>query len=171
MNNNKYKQGYTLVEALIYIAVFVILSFAVMSLLLSVMETNRKSSPINALSRGATSALEIITREIRGATSLDALNSDFATSSGRLSLNSLDASDNPRTVMFYLESGQVKIQENGVYIGPLSPSDVAVTALYFNLATSTGQSLLKIELDMSAGSGNYQKSDKFYSSVSLRTDN
>lgn len=164
-------RGYTLVEALIYIAIFVLISLVTVTLILSVLDTNRRASPLNALSRGAVSALEVISREIRMAKSIDTINSVWATSTGSLQLNSLDAEDNSRTVRFYLDTGLVKVDENGTYLGPLSSSEVLVTGLTFNLATSTGQNFVKITLNLTAGEGANQKNDTFYSAVSLRTDN
>jgi len=165
------KSGYTLVEALIYIAVFVVMSLVIIVLILAVLETSRRVTPMNSLSRMAVSSFEVITREIRRATSIDTANSSLATSTGSLQLNTLDAGGNARIAKFYLNSGLIKIDENGTYLGPLSTSDVSVNALIFNLATSTKKNLIKMELNLSAGSGKYQKTEKFYSSVQLRADN
>ena len=165
------KKGYTLVEALVYIGVFILISSVIVSLILSVLETNQQASPMNSLSRGAVSVLEPITKEIRGARSVDFVNSSFGTSTGNLQLNTLDISGNLRTVRFYLNSKTVKIDDNGTYLGPLNSSDVSVTALIFNFATSSEQTIIKVELDLTAGSGAFQKSEKFYTAVGLRVDN
>ena len=158
-------------EALVYIAVFVMMSFIIVELIISILETNKQVSPLTSLSRGAVSSLEVMTREIRQSTSVDTVNSTFNTVNGALQLNTQDINGEPRVVRFYLDSGVVKINENGAYLGPLSSSDVHVNSLIINLATSTKQNLLKIELDMTAGVGKYQKNEKFHSSVGLRTDN
>lgn len=167
----KQKKGYTLIEALVYIAVFVMISFIVVSLLLSIFETSRHTVPLSSINRGAVSSLEIMTRRIREAKSVDTINSLLGTTNGSLWLNSLDKNGNPETAKFYLESGVIKVSENGVYLGPISPSEVNVGALIFNLATSTNQSLVKIEIGLSAGSGDYKITEKYYSSVRLRVDN
>lgn len=168
---HKYKKGYTLIEALIYIAVFIVISVVVIALIMSILETSREVSPINSLSRSAASSLEKITREIRSASSLDLPNSILGDSSGVLSLNTLDINNIPKIVKFYLDSDIVKINENSVYIGPLNSADTKVTAIFFNLATSSNQNLVKIEMDVTAGNGKYEKSEKFYSSVVVRSEN
>lgn len=168
MNN---KKGYTLIESLVYITIFLFVSVIIIELILSVLETHRQVTPINTLSREAVSSLEQLTREIRGATSVDMANSVFATSSGSLQLNTTNQTGDLRTVKFYLDLNKVKIDDNGLYLGPLSSDLVTVTSLIFNLATSTKQDLVKIELSLTAGSGDYQKSETFYSAVKLRTDN
>jgi type II secretory pathway pseudopilin PulG len=165
------KKGYTLIEALVYVAIFILVSAIIVGLLLSVLETGRQISPVNSLSRDSSSVLEVISREIRRAKSVDIGNSIFNVSTGSLQLNTLDITGNPRTVRFYLDGNTVKINENGEYVGPLNSSDVMVTSLIFNLATSTKQDLVKIEIDLMAGEDKYQKSEKFYSSVKLRVDN
>ena len=147
------------------------LSTVIVSLILSTLETSRQVAPINALSRSVTSSLEKITREVRSASSIDLPNSIFSSSSGILVINTLDANNFTKVVKYYLDSGVVKIDENDLYIGPLSSSDTNVTALIFNLATSSKQSLIKIEIDETTGSGKYQKSEKFYDSVVIREEN
>lgn len=165
------KKGYTLVEALVYIAVFILMSFLVVTLILSIGETNKEVSPLNSLSRNAVSVLELLTREIRSSNNIDTANSRFNDANGVLQLNTQDADGYPRTVKFYLESGVVKLAENGTDLGPLSASEVFVNGLTFNLASSTSQALVRVELDLTAGSGKYEKTDKYFSAVGLRTDN
>jgi type II secretory pathway pseudopilin PulG len=140
--------GYTLVEALVYIAIFVLMSTVIVSLVLTILETSRRVSPLNNLSRTAVSSLEFITREIRKSSSV-----------------------NVGTKRIYLDSGIIKIEDNGVYVGPLSSSDVTVTALNFVLATSTKQDLVKVQLSATAGAGKYQKSDTFYTAIKTRINN
>lgn len=166
-----HQRGYTLVETLVYLAIFIIMSLIIVSLILSVLESNKYVKPSSSLSRSAVSVLEVMSKEIRGARSIDITNSIFATTTGSLQLNSVDSNGNQRLVKFYLASASISIMENGVFFGPLSTADVVVTGLIFNLATSTADSLLKIELDLTAGNGKYQKTEKFYNSVKLRTDN
>jgi len=165
------KSGYTLVEILVYIAVFVMISFVVVSLITSVLETNRQATLLNSLTHEAVSSLETITRTIRGADSVDVANSVFSSANGILQLLTISQDLSPKTVKFYLGSGVVKTDENGTYFGPLSSNSATVTALIFNLATSTKNNLVKIELDLQTGSGKYLKSEKFYSSTELRADN
>lgn len=155
--------GFTLVEALIYIGTFVLLSAIIVSLIFSVLETNKYVSPLNAVSRSAVSILEIMTKEIRGAKSVDITNG--------LQLSSTDDEGGQRLLHFYLSSGQVLLAENGLTLGPLSASGVTVNNLLFNLATSTPEDLLKIELQLSAGNGPYERNETFYTSIKLRTDN
>lgn len=137
------KGGYTLVEALVYIAVFVMMSTVIVSLTLTILETSRRVSPVNALSRTAVSSLEFITREIR--------------KSGGANI--------------YLDSGVIKLEKDGVYVGPLSPSEVIVTAFTLTTATSSKQDLVRIELGLTAGEGKYQKSETFYTAVKTRVAN
>ena len=172
-NNSRvsFKRGYTLVEALIYIAIFIIMSSIIVSLILSILETNRQVLPINSLSNNATSALEIMIKEIRAAVGINVANSVFSDSNGVLDLNTLDADGRPREAKFYLDSGTLKFDEGGIYLGPLTASDVLVTSATFDLATSTNESLIKIELDLTSGISKYEKSEKFYSSIKLRTSN
>jgi hypothetical protein len=147
------KKGYTLVEALIYIAVFVFMSMVIVSLILTILETGRRVTPLNDLSRTAVSSLEFITREIRKSNTVDVSTGTFD------------------TTRVYLDSGVIKIDEDGVYTGPLSSNDVVVNALTFTLATSTKQDLIRIKMEATAGEGKYQRSETFYSAVKLRVDN
>lgn len=166
-----YKKGYSLVESLIYIAVFIIISSVIVSLIILILDLNRQALLISSLNRDAVSSLETITREIRSAKSVDISNSVFSTSSGSLQLNTIDNANQSQLVKFYLNFGIIKMNKDSIYFGPLSSSNVVVNSLIFNLSTSTEQSLIKIQLSLRATSGKYTKEETFYSSVRLRTDN
>jgi len=171
INISNSKKGYTLVEALIYIAIFVVMSSVMVSLILLILETNRQVAPLNSLSRGAISTLEIISREIRNASSIDTVGSVMGTSTGSLKINTFDQRGSPKTIKFYLDLGVIKLAENDIYLGPLTTDDVVANSLFFDLATSTNQNLIRIEMDLTAGSGKHQKNERFYSSTKLRVDN
>ncbi len=147
------KKGFTLIEVLIYIGVFIFISTVIVSLIISIMDTSRRVSPVNALSRTAVSSFEAITRTIRGAEQID------------VSTGAFD------TTRFYLEDGVIKISENGVYTGPLSASDATVTALTFSVATSTKYNLVSIDITATAGAGENQKTETFSTAVRTRVDN
>jgi type II secretory pathway pseudopilin PulG len=165
------KSGFTLVEIIIYLAIFVLLSIVIIDALLAVQKTNRNVIVYNGLTTNAVSVLEKITKETREAVSVDVANSVFATSSGVLQLNTLDNSDTAHVIRFYQDSGIVKMDLDGQYFGPLMTNSAITTALIFNLATTSTSTLVKMELDLTAGQGVYQKSEKFYDSIMLRLNN
>ena len=165
------RQGYTLIEALIYLAVFIVVSSIIVSLIWSVTKTSRQVTPLNSISRGAVSSLEVITREIRGAASVDLVNRVFSTSTGILELVTVDNQGNLGKVKFYISSSTVKMDKDNIYLGPLSSNNVSADTLMFNYISSSTQNLIKIELGLSSGTGAYKKSEKFYSSVRLHVSN
>ncbi len=161
------KKGYSLIEALIYLSIFVVVSSVIISLIWSMIRMNRQVTPLNSISRAAVSSLEAINREIRGAVRVDLINSIFSTSTSSLELITQGDQGFPGRVKIYLSSGVIKMDKDNIYLGPLSPNNVNVDALTFNYISSSTQSLIKIEIDLSSGVGEYRKTENFYSSSRL----
>jgi type II secretory pathway pseudopilin PulG len=165
------KSGFTLVETLIYLAIFILLSAGILDVFFAIQKTNRNVTILNNLNINAVSVLEKITKETREATSVDLANSIFGANSGVLQINTLDDSNVPHIIKFYKDNNLVKMDLDGQYFGPLMTDSATSTALIFTLATSTAGTLIKTELDLISGQEIYQKSDKFYEAVMLRLNN
>ncbi|MEI6528343.1 MAG: prepilin-type N-terminal cleavage/methylation domain-containing protein [bacterium] len=169
--NKKTNSGFTLIETLIYLAIFILISAGIIDLLFAIQKTNRNVAVLSGLSTNAVSVFERITKETREAISVNVASSTFATSSGVLQLNTVDVSDVPHVTKFYQNSGQVKMDIDGLYFGPLMTNSATSTALIFNIATTSTSTLIKMELDLMAGTSTYQKAEKFYDSITLRLNN
>jgi type II secretory pathway component PulJ len=161
-------RGISLIETLVYVTILILVSLLVVSALSSLGRSYRLMHQAEAIERTALVALERMGREIRGASSIDTAQSTFDSSNGSLALNTEDENGNSVTLRFYLSSGRVRIEENAVDQGPLSPLDVSVTSLVFRRISTPESEAVKIEMEVTSSEEGDTKVRKFYSTVTLR---
>src|SRR4051812_43277825 len=98
MHNNlrskKMSRGTSLLEMLVYVGILVIIVSAVGSTVLALSRVYRSIVSEQQIEEGGQTALERILRETRDASSIDAANSTFASTTGKLTLNTTDDSGN-----------------------------------------------------------------------------
>jgi type II secretory pathway pseudopilin PulG len=162
-----HNKGYSLVEMVIYVSILSIISVVGMNSVLSFATSYRDTLALRVVDNSAIDSLERITRDIRSATSINSLNSTFGTSPGVLSLTTT-SNGVSTTTRFYLDSGVLKVDVNGVYSGPLTPVGAEVTSLVFTKMDSDNSSLVKIDMNISGTVGPTIKSKTYHSSVVMK---
>ncbi|MCC2630346.1 MAG: hypothetical protein K0S38_155 [Candidatus Paceibacter sp.] len=167
MKHIRHNQGFSLIEMLIYIAVLTIISLAVTSTVLSFTTSYRTLGVMRIVERSATDAMERMTREIRGATNVDTNNSTFGSNPGVLSLVTTEDAVST-TTRFYVSSNTLKVDVNGIDIGPLTTNNVVVTNLVFTLATTTYTTAVKIDMTLQGTNGTAVKTESYHSTVILK---
>src|SRR3989344_1463298 len=103
-------KGYTLVEAIIYLAILAILTVTFISLLFTMVQAYTEFRLARDLVSSAALGLERLVRETRQAASVDLGLSVFGTPPGRLVLNTTDETGLPATVEFYLAAGTLMVK-------------------------------------------------------------
>lgn len=159
------KGGYSLVETIVYIALFCVLMAAIIWSLASVVRAYQKMKAIRNVENSAVAAMDRMEREIRDADSVNSSQSTFGTSNGVLTLNGNTPTGTAETLKFYLTNGVVYVDQNGTQLGPLTFSNVKVSALTFNYFSNTNSSGVKISMTMQASS---TPASNFYDSAVLR---
>lgn len=129
--STKQQKGYSVVELIIYLALFAILSIAIINALIIAMKSFAEVKTMRALASTASLTMERMSREIRGAQSIDTAGSTFDASPGVLSLNTLDGSGAARTVVFDVASGALRLKENGTVTGTLTDAHESISSLIF----------------------------------------
>lgn len=174
MNLNNYKKrslknkGATLAELIVYVFLIGLILSVVVVALFSLSRSYRIMQSSFAIDATAQASFERITREIRGALSVDPVLSVLDSSPGKLLLNTRDNLGNPLTIEFYVDNQTLLVKEGGVDVGPLSVSSARITNLIFR-EISTGQSnAIKIEMTVESGQGDSLRQKNFYSTVVLR---
>ena len=152
---------------LIYIAILVLMLAVIMNTIVAVTRSERVIKSLRQIEDSAVLALERIGREVRGAESVDTDESILGSHPGKLVLESLDESGNPRTVEFSLVSGRVRLAENGVDVGALTQADASVTSLIFHYF-SGGAAGIRTEMTIESGTSTHYRSEKFYSTSVIR---
>jgi prepilin-type N-terminal cleavage/methylation domain-containing protein len=162
-------RGYTLIELLVVVAISALLLIAVSQATNSLYMTYRNVESLRQIESASVSILDRLTREIKNATSIDMTNSVFDSDTGRISLNVSSSTGNINT-QIYASSSRIYVKKNGIELGPLSPRDVTVSIISYNLiATSTNSATaVRIELVIEADNPQAHWSKSFYSTAIMR---
>lgn len=161
--------GTSLVEAMIYIAILVVLFSGIVRGVFMLSNSYRNVKTYRSIESSAVSSMERMVREIRNATDINAGQTSYGISAGSLSLNGTNASGTAYTVRFFASSSRLYLEENSTNVGPLTPSNVIVSNLTFrHFSTSTSEAV-KIEMTISsASSSSVYFSKNFYGTAVLR---
>lgn len=161
--------GFTLVETIIYIAAFAVLSTAALQATIVIMKsfyTLRLNQSVNV---SATVALERMSREIRNAYDVDTAQSTLGGSPGRLTLNTKDDLGANTTIEFYVDAAnQLNMKIGGVDNGPLVTKTVTLTNLIFQPITTTNSKAIKIDMTLRDSRAAAAQSSKLYDTIILR---
>ena len=163
------RRGFTLVEMIIYIGLFALLSILAVNATIMVMRSFYMLRITQNISQSATTALERMTREIRNAYSIDVANSTFNASPGRLTLQTKDDFGALTTVEFYVDAGnQLNRRIGDADKGSLMGKGVTLTNLVFRSMTNTNSKAIKIEMTLQDSHSTIAKTVKFYDTIVLR---
>lgn len=169
----KNKNGFTLVEMVIYLAIMIVITIALVRSLVIVFNSNRTSFADSNLRNSAYSAMENMVREIRGSQSIDTVNSVlYPSQTGALQLNQVDASGNPYIVRFFTSSSLALNMSEGSttasLVGPITLNGTKVMNLIFTPINTGNSQAVRIQMNLSATANGITKTDWFYDTVILR---
>lgn len=166
------KNGFTIVELIIYIAVFAILITTITLFALSFIEAATKSRIKKEVTLGTYSAMKAMVYEIKRANSVYTPTSVFGSHPGQLSLETsqeLPEGEQATYIDFYLDSDRLYLKREGQNPQLLISENLKLTNLEFEYLASTPESVridLTLEYDTSAPE--YQYSYSLSSSGSIR---
>ncbi|OGZ09330.1 MAG: hypothetical protein A3C14_05340 [Candidatus Lloydbacteria bacterium RIFCSPHIGHO2_02_FULL_50_18] len=161
-------RGFTLVEMVLYIGLFVLLSTMSMTALFQTVRAFNELRVSRDIDDSAVKIMERLTRDIKSSTSVDLANSTFGSSPGRLTLLTVNASGTPLTVEYYVSGSILSIRENGVDRGALMSARTNIDALVFYYISSGPTFGIKTELHISSTRGKAGEVDDFYDTSVLR---
>lgn len=149
-NKNTTTRGYTLLETVAYIAIFIVVLVAVLDMLVTLSKSFLRVRAYNEVRVDGASVVERIAREVRTANSVDLPGSDFDAHPGNLLINTTDESGTAKTIEFYWDSTEknMNIVDGGVNKGALNGSSTEVTNIVFRNASSTKGEAIKIEMTL-----------------------
>lgn len=162
--------GFSLLEVIIYTALFVMISGATVD---AIVQTTRAFSNLRIsrdINDSAIKVMERLTRDIKNATTIDMANSTFGATPGRLTMTTLSATGSPMTVEYFVatSTGLLRLKENGVDKGSLMSAKTQIEALVFYLVSTSQTSGIKTELHLRSSRGVVQDQDHFYNTSMLR---
>lgn len=131
------RKGFSLVEAIIYVAILGTIATVLVQFLLQLITTREHYVSSSSLSADARLALETIEREVRQADSISVANSTFNADPGVLEIATSDAQTNPTVIQLDADDGRLQIKKGAGSFTYLTSSDVRVTNLVFSYNTVT----------------------------------
>lgn len=167
----KNKKGESLIETLLYVSLFALLSIVFINCLTVMTKSFIQTKSNDYLLDSGYSSMERISREIRGAISVDAtstLGSNLASTSNFFLLNTTDSNNSAKTVKFDVSSGALRLTENSVVTGNLTGGNVTVSNLVFRSITTANSKAVKIEMTLTDNRIS-TRAENFYDTVVLRT--
>jgi type II secretory pathway pseudopilin PulG len=156
-----YKGGYTIVELLFYIALFALLTLAVINGMITMTRAFRETT-IQSEFLQSGNIVERISREVRQAYGIGSI------SATDLVLNTKDAGGANKTVEFLLSGSNLQMLENSVLTGNLNTPNISVTALTFTQITTSKGQAVKIFLTVKSNNDALNRAENFYDTVVLR---
>jgi|SRR3989344_2927209 len=161
-------RGFTLIETIVYLVILSALLFTIVNLLFGIIGNDKYLKSSKNLENAAIYGFERMIQEIRRAKDVDEAGSSLLTSNGILKLNSTEDDGSDRVAEFFLSDGVLRIRENGVDSGPLTPERVRVTNIHFRLINTDHSEAIRIEMTAESGSENSYKEANFSSTAILR---
>jgi len=157
--------GFSLIEAVLYSAIFVLILIIISSSIISINNSFREIKVSKNIRISAALLLERVSREVRSAEDVDDANSIFSSSAGKIGLVSNALAS---TTEIYFDSGKVKIKKDGAVLGDLITSDTVVDALIFNKIMTLNSKAVKVEARIRSSLGKASSTETFYLTSVLR---
>lgn len=164
----KKHNGYSVMEIIVYIAIFSFFSITVINSFSAVLGSLSQSRTDRDLLESGSTVMERITREIRQATSVDVVNSTLSSTPGVLQLNSTNSGGSAMIIKFITSSGALNLYQDGALVGNLLGQNISVTSLIFRRITLTNGEAVKVELTLQDTRSKTSRSENFYSTIVLR---
>ena len=156
--------GYSIVEMVVYLAIFAVLSILVINSFITILSSFNVTSVNRKLLESGTISMERMSREIRQAQDIDA-----NSTAGSLVLKVASGyvcftKTNTNNLNFSTGSSY----SCGTSLGDLLDDDVSLTNIEFRNITTTESKAVKIEMLLEYQEGTIVKSEKFYDTIILR---
>lgn len=175
MIRKKFIKGFSLVEVLVYIAILGIVISITTGFYSDLMKSYSKTSAKSDVTSNISSALKVISDEIKYAASVYAPTTVLNSNSGQLSLETAINAPTGHTLTFvdyYLDNGVIYEKREGSQATPLTSNRVFITALKFEKFVSNGKDAVKITIDGKINTASlnpeYQANISLTSTMSLR---
>lgn len=163
---NQRRRGFSIVETLVYISVFSGVFALIIPVLVILSQAQRRIYSFHTINSAAAVSMERITRDVRSASSIDLAGSVFGVHPGELTVVEVEGAVST-TTRFYLESGALMVDENGVAQGALSENASVVSLVFRRIETASSEGI-RIELQLSDSSGTAVEQAAFYSTAFAR---
>jgi hypothetical protein len=157
----KNSSGMALLETLFYVFFLGLLSIVVINSILvmtkSFKETRRQTEIIET-----SHIMERISREIKQSYDISSI------SSGNLTLNTRDDAGTAKTINFILSGTDVRLTDNGSFVGNLNLPTIQVSNLSFTEITTSRGKAIKVSFSATSSRDPLLRAYDFYNTIILR---
>ena len=169
----KYKNGFTLIELIIYVAIISIIATAFITFSISIIDSKGKTDVIQEVNANVRSALDIVTRHVRSASGLNVASSTFDTDPGILTINTNSSSTDPTVIELNQDDGTLQLTQGASSPVSVTSNVIKVTNLMFtNLTASSSRENIRIQMTLEYSGPTddpvYQYSRSLQTAVSIR---
>lgn len=168
MRNIKQMQGFTLAETIVSVGLVSLLLLVTIQASLTVSAIHKRSRTYLDINSSAVNAFSRFSRDIRRATTVNAVESTLGASDGKLVLNLRQPDGSYAVQTFALASGTVQSFYNGVYTGDLTPSSMDVSNLTFRRFLTGSTTAMRVEMTISPDVSSSVPALNFYGTYVLR---
>jgi len=155
--------GYALLETIFYVALFAILSIAVIDAMITMTKAFKETTIQAELMQGG-NIMEKISREIRQAYNINSI------STNSLKLDIMDEAGVNKTEEFSFSGSDIRFLENNIFTGNLNTQNIAVIGITFTRINTTKGAAVKITLTVKSNHDSLSRNENFYDTVVLRGD-
>ncbi len=157
-----------MVELTVYIGLFAMISVVLVNSLMSAIRISNELRATRDINDSAVTVMERLTRDLRGGTQIDLVNSTFGANPGRLTFQTVSASGTSMTVEYYVATSSLRVRENGVDRGSLLSSRTKIDGLVFYYVAAGATIGVKTELHLESTRGSITDIDHFYNTTIMR---
>ena len=170
--NNKKKEGFTLIELTVYVALLGVISVFMANSLIQILSTYQQARAEREVISNSRLLMETITKNISSAQEVYAPTSRFNTDLGQLSLiTAIDPTAEHTTayIDFWTDGGQLLMRAEGHATTTLSSASVQINKFRLeHLFQGLGREAVKITLGVIYGTAPYAASTTLNSTTALR---
>lgn len=166
MKTSNFSKGYSVIELVIYVALFVVISVVVVQSLIFIMKTYANARSFRVIQQNGELVMERMTREIRQSNTIGVAGSVFGSSPGTLVVSGSDTSGVAYVDAFSVVNGAVQLSVNGA-VSNLTSSEVVVSNLTFWNVVNTNVRAVKVQLTLTTTTIPVV-TKTFYTTVGLR---
>jgi hypothetical protein len=155
------KNGFAVLETLLYVSFFAILSILVINSMLTMMKSFKETKIQSDFASGGF-ILEKITRTVRDANSIGSISSESIT------LNTEDENGNSATVGFSKSGNDIQFLYNGSLVGNLNSDNLIISSINFTQVSTAKSMAVKIFIEVQSPYDASARTVDFYDTVVLR---
>jgi hypothetical protein len=153
--------GYSLIETVFYVALFAVLSIALLEVMITMTGAFTQTIIDRNLTQGS-NVIENMSRELKQA-------NNFSFASNILIVNTKDDSGNPKTVTFTFANSNIQITDSVLgNLGNLNTPNISITYFTVSNIITPKSKAARISLRVRANSDVAGREENFYNTVVLR---